>query len=223
MRVTLNTKSLETKLMNATKYSFGFIEGIQKGKTKFLHNLGISTMEIMYQYIDSEARANPESLHHVYEWYKTGSPEARLFDLDMTVSNLGLSIRSKFKQSNSVQIDSNTPFYNKAYIMENGIPVIIRPKKNVLVFKSGGETVFTKSPVSVDNPGGTEVQGSYERIFDQFMLTYFTQAFFHASGLSQYISKPTVYKRDFPSGSKGGKAVGVKTGYRWIINAKVGM
>ena len=32
-------------------------------------------------YVDSQARVNPKSLHHVYEWKKVGVPSARLFDL----------------------------------------------------------------------------------------------------------------------------------------------
>ena len=223
MKAVLNTKQLEKKLMNITNYSFGFIEGAKRGKRQFLQNLGISTIEVLYNYIDLEARANPSALHHVYEWYQTGSPDARLFDLSLTVSNLGLSINSKFKQSTSVKVDSNTPFYNKAYIMENGIPVTITPKKNVLAFKSGGETVFTRSSVRVEDPGGTEVQGSYERIFNEFMGRYFTQAFLKASGIVEYINNPRIYEKNIRDGAKRGKAAGIKAGYTWIVNAKVGI
>ena len=39
-------------------------------------------------FIDSQARTKPKSLHHVYEWNKTGSPDARLFTLKSFADNV---------------------------------------------------------------------------------------------------------------------------------------
>lgn len=223
MKVSLNSAMLEKKLTNIVNYSFGFLEGAQKGKRIFLNNLGESIIETLANYIDTNARMNTEALHHVYEWYQTGSPAARLFDLNYTISNVGLSVKSSFKQSNSIKANSNVPFYDKARIMENGIPVTITPKKSkVLVFNDGGETVFVSKPVKVNNPGGPNVQGSYQAVFDSFFRNYFTQAFLKSSGLFNYIENPVIYKKNFAAGAKGGKAVGQKAGYTWIINAKIG-
>lgn len=62
--------------------------------------------------------------------------------------------------------------------MENGVPVIIRPKKSpVLVFEDNGETVFTRNPVSVSSPGGEDAEGSFESIVDVFFTQYFKQSF----------------------------------------------
>ena len=222
MRVSIQTNNFEKELLNIANYSLGFLEGAQKGKKVFLDNLGRGVIFALGQYVDVEARANKEALHHVYEWYQTGSPQARLFDITYTVSNLGLSLNSTFKQSRTLQQDATTPFYNKAKIMENGIPVVIRPKKNsVLRFYQGGETVFTSKPVTVRNPGGNQVEGSFERIFDEFMTRYFTQAFLRASGISDYISNPVIYKKNLPAGAKQGRPKGVSTGYKWITNAKI--
>ena len=222
MRVSLTTNNFEKDLLNIANYSLGFLEGAQKGKKVFLDNLGRGVIFALGEYIDVEARANKEALHHVYEWYQTGSPQARLFDITYTVSNLGLSLNSTFRQSRTIQQDATTPFYNKAKIMENGIPVVIRPKKNsVLRFYEGGETVFTSKPVTVRNPGGNQVEGSFERIFDEFMTRYFTQAFLRASGISDYISNPVIYKKNLPAGAKQGRPKGVSTGYKWITNAKI--
>jgi len=161
-------------------------------------------------------------LHHVYEWYMTGSPDARLFDLQYTVSGLGLSFKSTFSQSTSIKNGSTVPFYDKARIMENGIPVTIKPVSSpVLVFEDNGETVFTKNPVSVANPGGGAVNGSFERTFDMFFEQYFTQSFLKASGMLDYLSNPIAYKKNLEKGKRGGRAVGVTTGYRWIANVKV--
>lgn len=220
----MNASSLEKQLTNIVKYSTGFLEGAQSGKKVFLDNLGGSVIEVLNKYIDAMARSDRDALHHVYEWYQTGSPAARLFDLNYTVSNLGLSVKSSFRQSTSISKDSNRPFYDKARIMEMGIPVTIKPKKaSALVFEDAGETVFTKKPVNIPDPGGVEAQGSYQRVFDTFFKSYFTQAFLKSSGLSNYISNPVIYKQNFAAGAVAGRGLGVKTGYRWIANAKVGL
>ena len=209
---------------NIVNYSFGFLDGVQKGKSVFLNNLGHGVLTALYDYIDASARSNPRAMHHIYEWMQTGSPEARLYDLNYTVSNLGLSFKSKFTQSQSFSRNSNTPFYDKARIMEQGIPVKIAPvKSDVLVFEANGETVFTRKEVTVENPGGTEVVGSFERAVDEFMLGYFKQSFIRASGLYDYISKPIIYKANVAAGSRMGRAKGVDTGFKWIANARVGV
>lgn len=224
MRVSLESKGFEQQMQNIVQYSMGFLDGVKKGKKAFLDNLGQGTIQALALYVDSSARGNPTALHHVYEWYQTGSPNARLFDLDYTVSNNGLTFSSKFKQSRTLKEDSNEPFYNKAYIMENGIPVTITPKRSsVLVFEEGGNTVFVKGSVTVRNPGGNNVERGFERTIDEFMLTYFKQSFLRASGIYEYINKPVLYKKHLKSGSKNGRSKGIDVGYKWIANAKVGV
>lgn len=224
MKVMTSTKNFESQLNNIVNYSFGFLDGVQKGKKIFLKNLGVGTIQAMAAYVDISARGNPNALHHVYEWYQTGSPSARLFDLDYTVSNNGLTVNSRFRQSRTLKEDSNEPFYNKASIMENKVAVTITPKKSsVLVFEEGGNTIFTKGSVTVRSPGGEYVAGSFERTIDEFMLRYFKQSFLRASGLYDYIKKPTLYKQNLKSGSKLGKQKGIETGFKWIANAKVGV
>lgn len=208
---------------NIVQYSMGFLDGVQKGKTEFFRLLGQATITSLAQYIDAQARSNPAALHHIYEWNKTGSPNARLFDLDYTVSNLGLSLRGNLTQSKTLKEGSNVPFYDKAKIMENGIPVTIRPKKKVLAFTVDNEEVFTSNDVYVDTPGGTEVQGSFSKTVDEFILYYFKQSFLRASGIYNYIQKPTVFKRDLKQGAKLGRNKGIQTGFRWIANVKIGV
>ena len=209
---------------NIVQYAFGFLYGAQKGKAIFLKNLGIETIEAMARYVDVSARGNPAALQHVYEWYQTGSPSARLFNINYTVSNLGLSINSTFTQSRSVKKESNVPFYNKAKIMEAGVPVVIKPVRSpVLVFNEGGETVFTKKSITIRNPGGSQAQGSFEKTMDEFILRYFKQSFLRASGIYDYIKKPVIFKKQIKTGMRMGKSKGVDTGFRWITNAKIGV
>jgi len=222
MRIRLNTLAFEKQLDNLVDYSLGFLEGAESGKKIFLDNLGKGTVEALKLYIDAMARSNPQSLHHVYEWYKTGNRDGRLFDVQYRVSNIGLSIDSSFRQSSSIQSGSYEPFYNKAKIMENGVPVVIRPKgNNPLVFQDNGVTVFTKKTIVNQFPGGKEVQGSYEQTFDTFITKYFAQSFLTSTGLYDYLSNPQIYKKNFNAGIKIGKSVGQSTGFRWITNAKV--
>jgi hypothetical protein len=223
MIVKTNTLSFEKTMNSIIEYSYGFLEGVQSGKKVFLGHLGEQTMNAMYQYIDVNARMNPKALHHIYEWYQVGSPASRLYNLNYTVSNLGLSFKSQFEQSRSVSNGSDVPFYNKASIMENGEAITISPNNSVLVFDIDGETIFTKKDVLVRDPGGPEVKGSFERVFDEFMLRYFKQSFLRSSGLFEYINNPIAYKRDFAAGSKGGKPVGMSTGFKWIANARIGV
>jgi len=223
VRVTTTSKSFEKQMNNIVNYSMGFIDGVQKGKTEFLKALGQATITSMGQYVDAQARSNPAALHHIYEWNKTGSPTARLFDLDYTISNLGLSIRGTFTQSETLKKGSTVPFYDKAKIMENGVPVTIRPKKRVLAFTIDNEEIFTSNDVTVTNPGGTEVQGSFSKTIDEFMLFYFKQSFLRASGIYNYIQNPTVFKKDIKQGSRLGKNKGIQTGFRWIANLKIGV
>jgi hypothetical protein len=222
MLVKLNTKLFQKQLDNMVEYSFGFLEGVESGKKIFLDNLARGTVEGLKLYIDAIARSNPQAMHHVYEWYQTGNRGQRLFDIDYRITTLGISITSKFRQSQSIQSGSYEPFYNKAKIMEDGIPVVIKPKgNNALVFEDNGTTVFTKKTIVNDFPGGREVQGSYEKVFDSFMNTYFAQSFLTATGLYEYLDNPKIYKKNFAAGIKGGKAVGKATGFKWMIDAKV--
>jgi hypothetical protein len=223
MRAVFNSNQFKKEMNNIVNYSVGFLEGVQKGKTVFLKTVGLETVELMKEFIDSNARVNPEMLHHVYEWNQTGSPSARLYDISYTTSNLGLSFRSSFSQSTSIKDGSRTPFYDKARIMEYGIPVTIRPKvAQVLAFEDGGETIFTQGPVRVDNPGGMQVEGGFEKVFDMFFNRYFSQAFLRVSGIAKYLENPQVYKKDMQAGKKMGKTKGLSTGYRWIANAGMG-
>jgi hypothetical protein len=222
MRIQFKTAQFEKEMRNIVEYSSGFLTGVQKGKTKFLDSVGQLTINALKEFIDSMARVNPEAMHHVYEWNQTGSPSARLFDISYTVSGLGLSLKSTFRQSTSVKAGSTVPFYNKASIMENGIPVRIVPTKKVLAFTDeNGEEVFTRNPVTVNNPGGEAVRGSYETAFDTFINQYFSQAFLRSSGILDYIKDVSLYKKNLRAGKSMGRTKGVDTGYRWITNIGV--
>lgn len=213
----INDKQLIKDLTNAVQYSMGFLEGTQMAKPKLLSSLGKQIKELIGDFIDSNARVDPSSLHHVYEWYQAGNPAARLFDIEYIVTGKGLSVSGTLTQSTSVQRGSEIPFYDKARIMESGVPVTISPKNaKVLKFDVNGETVFTKKPVTVVNPGGDSVAGSFENAFRSFFVTYGSQSLLEISGLAAHLKTPVEFKKKFAAGVKGGKPVGVTAGMNFI-------
>ena len=211
------TNDFMKDMNNLVNYANGFMEGAQAGKKELLETVGKRTVEILDEFIDSNARTNQAVLHHVYEWNESGSPGARLFDIEYTTSGGGLTFRSTFRQSMSIQSGSTKPFYDKARIMEQGIPVTIRPvKSSVLAFDDGGEQVFTRGPVTVSNPGGQAVAGGFEQTANLFFRSYWQQSFLEATGIADILRNPIQFKQNLPRAKAGGRAVGYDVGYRWI-------
>jgi len=218
--IKFNDKKFLKDIKNILGYTDGFMDGTQKGKAVFLNAMGARTVEGAKEFIDSYARVNPAMLHHVYEWYRTGSPDARLFDISYRPYGNRIFFENKFSQSQTIKSGSNVPFENKASVMENGKPLTIKPRNSKnLVFDVDGQTVFTPNAVTVTSPGGTGVVNGFEKAFDLFFNKYFSQSFLISSGIMDYLSKPIAYKTNIRAGKTGGKSVGVSTGYRWVVNA----
>ena len=223
MRLAINNTQFKKDMNNIIEYSFGYLDGVHAGKVQFFNNLGLNISEMLQKYIDSNARVNPQALNHIYEWYQVGSPNARLYDISFTTSNIGLSFKSSFRQSESIQDGSKTPFYDKARIIESGVSVLIKPRNSdVLAFEEDGEMVFTKKPIKVTNPGGVEAQGGFEKTMDLFFNKYFSQSFLRTSGVAQYLENPVVYKKNLRAGKARGRSKGLSVGYTWVANAGVG-
>jgi hypothetical protein len=213
------------EMNNIIDYSNGYIEGINQGKSRFIDNIGKDAIESIKQFVDSNARVNPAALQHMYEWNETGSPAARLFDIKYISNSFGLSFDFTFRQSASIKSGSTTPFYDKARIMEQGIPVVIRPKRSsVLTFVGDdGEQVFTKNSVTVENPGGTGAQGSFENAVNLFVSQYFSQAWLRNSGILDYLKTSKDYKNNLYKGKAFGRSAGRSVGYNFITRARAGI
>lgn len=218
--VRFDNKIFQEQMNNLIAYSEGFLEGIQMGKQELYQVLGPEIVDMVYKYIDANARISPQTLHHVYEWYSTGSPDARLFDIKYSINVKGISFTSQLNQSQSIQNGSKTPFYNKASIMEGGMAVVIRPKNSkVLHFIDNGEEVFTPDPVVVENPGG-QTAGQFTKALDSFFNSYFKQSFLRTSGLDKYFKEIKTYKQDLPKGIKNGRSQGIESGFKWVASAR---
>jgi hypothetical protein len=215
-----NSNEFIREIGNVLNYSVGFTEGAKLGKTNLLDSIGKKTVESLKLFIDSNARANPAMLHHIYEWHRTGSPSARLFEINYNVNLRNISFSTTFSQSQKIKRGSSEPFVNKAEVMESGRSVTISPRNSeVLSFEDNGEQIFTRNSVVVSNPGGPEVAGSYQRVLDSFFNNYFSQSFLQSSGIAKYIKVPMAYKKNIRAGARGGRSVGVSTGYEWISKA----
>ena len=217
IKVKFKTTDFMKEMDSIVQYANGFMDGAQAGKKQLLETIGAKTKEILESFIDSNARTNQAVLHHVYEWQQSGNAASRLFDIEYTTSGGGLTLRSTFRQSVSVKNGSTTPFYDKARIIEEGIPVRIKAKvSSVLSFNDGGEQVFTKLPIDVSNPGGSEANGGFQRIVDSFFNSYWKQSFLKASGIADILRNPIQFKQNLPRAKAGGRSVGYDVGYRWI-------
>jgi hypothetical protein len=219
LSLTIDSRQFQKEINNIMKYSTGFVDGVQKGKSAFYMELAPKIAELASQFVDVNSRMSPELLHHIYEWHRVGSPEARLFDIDYKITGIGITFTSSLKQSESIKNGSNVPFYDKAKIMEEGIGVRIKPKRaTALRFDVNGQEVYTSREVFVDKPGG-QTQGQFENVLNNFFGVYFRQSFLNSSGLLQYFKTPNVYKKNLGSAKRGGRSLGLKTGYQWVANA----
>jgi hypothetical protein len=212
-----NDDQFTKDMKSITEYMLGFVNGAIAGKPQLMKLLGVSVKEILEEFIDSSARVDPESLSHVYEWYQNGSAEGRLFDILYTPTGRGLTFGFTLKQSTSIKDGSTTPFYDKARIMEYGVPVTITPvKAQALSFDIDGEKVFTKRPVTVENPGGAAAEGGLKNSFTQFFTQYISQALLDVTGLRKHFETASEFKDGFSSAKSGGRALGTRMGIKWI-------
>jgi hypothetical protein len=215
IKVKFDSKELTRILNNVSGYSNGFLQGVEMSKASFNKILGEYTAESLGTYIDSKARMNSDSLHHVYEWGGVGDRGSRLFDFNVNATGSNISLTGKFRQSLSISENSNEPFSNKAEIMENGISIVIEPKKfDVLVFEDAGETVFTRKSIYIANPGGDAVAGSFGSVVDEFFSTYFTNSVL--SPIMKDLQSLKEFSNNFSQGSKTGRSAGVASGKKYM-------
>jgi uncharacterized protein YuzE len=216
--VKYDTKIFTKTMRNAVAYSNGFADGIQLNRTRFNQQLGNVAVEMLNKYIDSRARIDQDSLHHVYEWGMAGSPGGRLFRIQAKASPSNIVFFGDFLSSRSVSDTSEEPFVNKAEVMENAILVEVSPKGKVLAFESEeGETVFTTDTVYIANPGGDAVAGSFGKIIEEFFDSHFTAQVLIQTGLMKKLSYPVEFSSGFAAGaSGGGRAVGINAGQKYL-------
>jgi len=215
IRTSINTKDFSNILKQVNNYSQGFLSGAEMNRVEFNRVLGGYTAEALGHYIDSKARMNPQSLHHVYEWGAVGNSSSRLFSFSVVAKGNSINFNGRFLPSRTTPPNSNDVFSDKATVMENRIAITVEPKSsNVLAFEEDGEMVFTTTSIYIANPGGDEVAGSFGRVVDEFFGEYFTASIL--SGILKDLSSPQEFLQFFSQGSKTGKSAGVKAGRKYF-------
>jgi hypothetical protein len=120
-------------------------------------------------YVDNLARMNHSKFHHLYEPGRTGNKGSRLFE--GSVNNRTKPVLTYNFTQSVLPGDSGYVFENRAFVMENGIPLNIKAQDSeYLKFEYEGE-FYSKKQVYVANPGGTEVENSFTETFNAFMTS----------------------------------------------------
>lgn len=170
---TFKSGDIGSKLAATAKFHMELLNRLHNEEKKRIQIAGLKyIMNYFEAYVDNLARMNPRSLHHVYEPKMAGQSNARLFQGSIS-ETAKPTLVYKFKES-KVPMDSGYIFRNKAFIMEEGIPVTITPKNaKILVFEVDGRTVSSYK-VIVNSPGGKSVKGSFVKVFNNFMTSMST-------------------------------------------------
>jgi hypothetical protein len=215
----IDTKSVNKMLNNLIQYTDGFITETKAQQGYINRKVANTSVNAFYQYLDGVARMHPGMLHHVYEWGEVGNPTARLVDLNIISSGRGSTISAEFLQSQTVKDGSSEPFYDKAEVMEEGIPVVIKEKEaQALFFEIDGLEYFRMGPITILNPGGAETRGGFVSVFQEFYNNYLTQVYLKSIKFYKHFESPKEYERNFKKALKGTGASGVgkMTALSWI-------
>jgi hypothetical protein len=211
------------KIMNnSVTYAQAFATELAAQEPKIASRLADTSIDAFYDYLDGLARVAPGMLHHVYEWGEVGNPEGRLVELKKIISGGGtVGITSELLDSTSIKPGSNEPFEKKATIMEEGIPVTINEvNAEALFFEIDGEEFFRLGPITITNPGGDAVRGSFVKVFEEFYNGYFNDVYLRSIKYYEHFSSPVTFERNFTSAVRGNAASqGKAAALSWVLRA----
>lgn len=169
--------------------------------------------------LNSAAKANKKTYHHIYEWNRVGVNDARLFTVlksGADSNSIALSIKftkSKTKVPIAPRLKRPGPsgkvvtrtkvFKDKAEVMEKNSPVSFIAKRNVAYTTTGRDIVFKKrgSMVSIKRPGGDATTGAVEKFTRKWEKSMLRPAIIN-SGIFDKLSKDiakTMNKNSFSS------------------------
>lgn len=169
--------------------------------------------------LNSIARTNKKSYHHIYEWGSVGNNNARLFtviksgadsnnimlDIKFNKSKTKVPIAARLKRPGpSGKIVTKTSvFKNKAEAMEKNAPLSFTARNNVAYTTTGRDIVFKRrgSLVTIRRPGGDATTGSVEKFTRKWEKGMLRPAITN-SGIFEKLSKDiskTMSKNNFSS------------------------
>jgi hypothetical protein len=219
MRVKIDGTKLVKTLNNILEYSDSFYRTAKLNELKISKSLAEMSVDSFYDYLDGLARSHPGMLHHVYEWGQTGNPYQRLFELSIKLRGKTAEVGADFLYSDSISNNGTTSFYNKAEVMEEGIPVIINQiDAKALFFEIDGEDFFRLGPIYIANPGGEATRGSFKKAFKEFYGVYFEEVYLESIQFYQKLRNPKQYSRNIKNASKSNNAAsaGKSAALSWI-------
>lgn len=221
IKVKIKTKELDNVIKNVVSYTDGFLKETTAQKKTIASKIGKASIAEFYRYLDSLSSVNREMLHHVYEWGQVGNPTQRLYELKMNLKANAAEIVSDFLESTSSSDDSEQIFWNKAKIMEEGIPVVINEvQAQALFFEVDGQEFFRAGPIVIENPGGSAVRGQFVAQFEEFYNNYLEAVYLRSIKFYDHFKNPKAYYEGFRTGSKGGgKGTGRMSALKWILSA----
>jgi hypothetical protein len=218
-RIKFDGKEAMNVLKNVVAYSDGFIKETKAKEGFVAARMADLSIEGFYDFLDNLARSNPGMLHHVYEWGSVGNPGARLVELKKQIAGSKVNVDSDFLQSESIPDNGNTPFFNKAEVMEEGIPVVINEvNAEALFFEADGQEFFRVGPIYIENPGGAATRGGFVKAFETFYNRYFDDVYLQAIRFYDHFRNPKQYAKNFAAGARGGAGVGRQTALSWIMS-----
>lgn len=214
-------KEAKRMLDNIVSYSEGFIKETKAKEPTITSRLAETSIEAFYDYLDGLARTNPGMLHHVYEWGAVGNPGARLVELKKQLAgSRGANILADFIQSSSIPEGGNEPFYDKAEIMEEGIPITVQATEaQAMFFQIGNQEFFRTGPIVIENPGGEETRGSFLEAFEEFYNVYFDDVYLRAIRFYEHFENPRGFTPGFNRAVRSANAgsIGRSTALQWVL------
>lgn len=172
----IRTGNITEKIAASVLFNSELINRINNQDKSRIQIAGLKMIATYFEaYVDNLARMNYSKFHHVYEPGMTGSKSGRLFESSVSASTTKPVLTYNFLPSR-VPPESGYVFKNKAYIMENQIPLTITARNaEYLRFEYEGE-FYSKKTVFVAEPGGSDVGGSFVETFNIFMSSMATDA-----------------------------------------------
>lgn len=219
MIVNFDASKMTKAVSNFIQYTDAFYKTAKMSERKIANKMGELSIDVFYEYMDGLARSHPGMLHHVYEWGKVGDPFSRLFELKAQLSGKKTEIVAEFLQSQSISDSSNVPFYNKAEVMEEGIPVIIQEvEAKALFFEIDGQEFFRTGPIVISNPGGSQTRGSFVKAFNDFYDNYFEDVYLRSIKFYENLRNPKEYVNQIRGISKASNpsAIGKSAAQSWV-------
>jgi hypothetical protein len=219
IRVSFDAKKMSKTINNIIQYSDGYLQETKKNEAKIASKIARISVKTFYEYLDGLARMHPEMLHHVYEWGQIGNPGERLFNLKTISVGKSVNVDGQLLQSSSIKDGSTEPFYDKASIMEYGETVTVSEKDaQSLFFEIDGEEFFRKGPITIANPGGEAVRGSFIRSFNEFYKNYFSQIYLRSIRFYEHLENANAYKRNIKSSARSSnpRTLGKNSAMQWM-------